>query len=82
MSKIKKTPTEAKRDLENWWYKNYQEFVTITADDEEGFITIEGKDGGAIYGLDTLGQWCAYHDYGVWASYNIVKHCPQVVISI
>lgn len=82
MSKIKKTPTEAKRDLENWWFENYLKYVDITADDEEGFIKIEGKDGSPIFGLDSLGQWCAFHEYGVWASYNIVKRCPQIVISI
>ena len=41
MSKIKKSPTEAKRDLESWWFENWQNYVDINADDEEGFIRMD-----------------------------------------
>ena len=84
MSNEKKLPTEAKRDLMNWWYESYQKYVDITADDEEGFITITPKDSGTgtVYGLADLGMWCTYHDYGIWASYNCVDREVQITISI
>lgn len=83
MSKIKKTPTEAKRDLENWWFINWQEYVDIIADEEEGFIRIRPKKGGdTIYGLADLGQWLQYHDFGSWASFNTNKMTVEIVISV
>ena len=82
MSKIKKSPTEAKRDLESWWFENWQNYVDINADDEEGFIRITPKDRNTIFGLDDLGVWCSFYGYGIWASFSCVQKCVEIVISI
>lgn len=81
MSKIKKTPTEAKRDLENWWFTNWQEFVDIIAEDEEGYLRIKPKKE-TIFGVEDLGKWCEFHEYGMWVSVSYVDRKPEIVISI
>ncbi len=81
MSKIKKTPTEAKRDLESWWFTNWQEYVDIIAEDDEGFLRIKAK-GETIFGLPDLGKWCEFYDYGMWATYNYCDHKVELIISI
>ena len=81
MSKEKKLPSEAKRDLESWWFINWQEYVNIIADDEEGYLRIMPKRE-TIFGLADLGKWCEFYDYGMWVCINYVDRKPEVVISI
>lgn len=81
MSKINKKPSEAKRDLESWWFTNWQEYVNIIADDEEGYLRIKPK-GDTIFGLADLGKWCEFYDYGMWVSCSYVDDKPEIVISI
>ena len=81
MSKNKKTPTEAKRDLESWWFENWQNYVDINADDEEGFIRIFPKDE-TIFGLDDLGVWCKFYNYGIWTNFSYTKKTVEIIISV
>lgn len=82
MSKNSKTPTEAKRDLENWWSEVWTKYVDITADDENGFIHITPKTDGTIHGLADLGVWCSFYDYGIWCNINYSQGKVEIVISI
>lgn len=81
MSEKKTLPSEAKAELESWWYTGWQEHVNITADDEEGFLRITPKCG-TIYGLAELGKWCDFHDYSMWADFDHMSQSVELVISI
>ena len=82
MSKIKKTPTEAKRDLEMWWSEVWTKYVNIEADEVAGFIRITPKTDGTIHGLADLGVWCSFYDYGIWCNINYSKDKVEILISI
>lgn len=80
---MKKTATEAMRDLTSWWYEGWLRYVDVTADDEEEFIRVVAKEKyGSVHGLCELAKWVDFHNYSMWTDYDYRTEKVRVTIDV